>query len=480
MQIFLYSLLVVTILICVFLPSYFFKKEKECLAQKKRDMELEINQQKLELTQKEHNFEKIIDNILLEMESTRNVFNEKADNLKKEIEELLFSRKLEIFKVERLKKQIKSLKRLYDGYDDKYIIPREELHEKISGLYGYADFPAKLDAARANVSMSKPKLRKGRGDLTSIHGDDLMKISYMAFDSFCELCIRDVKSSNVGKLSQKIRDYATVLDGLSGAGAIWEKYVYFRIQELGIISDMNYVGEMDMEDRKREREELREEQKARREIERAIKESDLRESELRRKIDQEKRKAANDRINEEKRKMYESRILELEERLEKAIEDGQRAKSMAEQTRMGYVYIISNKGSFGEDMYKIGMTRRLEPMDRVRELGDASVPFAFDVHALVFSDDAPSLENDLHKKLALYQVNKVNRRKEFFKAPLSVIQQVVDELHLPAQWKDEEWAKEYRESVKIDQLIMTNGDAKEDWLRRNLHLEEWEEIFEED
>ena len=88
---------------------------------------------------------------------------------------------------------------------------------------------------------------------------------------------------------------------------------------------------------------------------------------------------------------------------------------MAQLTRSGYVYIISNKGSFGQNVYKIGMTRRLEPLDRVRELSGASVPFYYDVHALIPSDDAPSLENKLHNKFAAKRVNKVNQRREFFR-----------------------------------------------------------------
>ena len=102
-------------------------------------------------------------------------------------------------------------------------------------------------------------------------------------------------------------------------------------------------------------------------------------------------------------------------KLSRATEEKERALSMAQLTRSGYVYIISNKGSFGQNVYKIGMTRRLEPLDRVRELSGASVPFYYDVHALIPSDDAPSLENKLHNKFAAKRVNKVNQRREFFR-----------------------------------------------------------------
>ena len=93
--------------------------------------------------------------------------------------------------------------------------------------------------------------------------------------------------------------------------------------------------------------------------------------------------------------------------------------------KAGYVYIISNIGSFGENVYKIGMTRRLEPMERIKELGGASVPFTFDVHAMVFTEDAPKLESKLHEIFRDKEVNKVNHRKEFFKVDLSEIERVI-------------------------------------------------------
>lgn len=95
-------------------------------------------------------------------------------------------------------------------------------------------------------------------------------------------------------------------------------------------------------------------------------------------------------------------------------------------TRAGYVYIISNIGSFVEDVYKIGVTRRLTPYDRIRELSSASVPFQFDVHAMIFSDDAPKLENTFHKTFHHKRVNLINERKEFFKVSLEEIKEVVE------------------------------------------------------
>ena len=124
--------------------------------------------------------------------------------------------------------------------------------------------------------------------------------------------------------------------------------------------------------------------------------------------------------SEADREKYELRFQELERQKEEAVlqkieaeENNKRALSLAQQTKQGNIYIISNIGSFGEGIYKIGMTRRFDPMDRVKELGDASVPFTFDVHALVQCDDAPKLEKELHHAFHNKRVNQVNNRKEF-------------------------------------------------------------------
>jgi len=142
---------------------------------------------------------------------------------------------------------------------------------------------------------------------------------------------------------------------------------------------------------------------------------------------------------------------------------------MAQQTKSGHVYIISNMGSFGENVYKIGMTRRLEPLDRVKELGDASVPFEFDVHAMIWSNDAPSLEFALHKEFVRAQVNKVNPRKEFFRLPLHDIKKVIDSKGIDTSWTMAAKAAQYRETLAIEQKMKENPELIKDWL---IHQEE--------
>ena len=150
------------------------------------------------------------------------------------------------------------------------------------------------------------------------------------------------------------------------------------------------------------------------------------------------------------KQLYIDKIKELEDKiatLEKARNDVEKREA---NTRAGYVYVISNIGSFGENIYKIGMTRRLEPLDRVKELSNASVPFEFDVHAMIFSEDAPKLENTLHKHFKNKEVNKVNYRKEFFNVNLDEIEKVVKTNHnATVTFTKIAKAEQYRKSLEL-------------------------------
>ncbi len=137
---------------------------------------------------------------------------------------------------------------------------------------------------------------------------------------------------------------------------------------------------------------------------------------------------------------------------------------MAQQTKCGHVYIISNIGSFGEEVFKIGLTRRLEPTDRVRELGDASVPFPFDIHAMIYSEDAPALESSLHKKFLASQLNKANKRKEFFRVDLKDIKSTVEEMGLKARWTIEAEAREFRETLALEQAMTEDVELRTRWM----------------
>lgn len=145
-----------------------------------------------------------------------------------------------------------------------------------------------------------------------------------------------------------------------------------------------------------------------------------------------------------------SELSKIDDSLGVLSDENEELENRLNNTRAGYVYVISNIGSFGEDVYKIGVTRRQDPLERVRELSDASVPFKFDVHALIFAEDAFELENQLHKKFRNKNVNAVNKRKEFFNVHLDEIKDVVQNHYFkPVNFTDIPEAIEYRESIVL-------------------------------
>lgn len=150
-----------------------------------------------------------------------------------------------------------------------------------------------------------------------------------------------------------------------------------------------------------------------------------------------------------------ARIIELQNQLGQVIVKKEEIANL-QNGKAGTVYIISNLGSFGEDVFKIGMTRRLDPQDRVNELGSASVPFKFDVHSFIFSDDAVSLEANMHQRLQGNRVNKVNLRKEFFKVPIDELEAIVDEIDPSAEFNKTMLAEEFRQSNSSDEIYTSD------------------------
>jgi multidrug efflux pump subunit AcrA (membrane-fusion protein) len=208
------------------------------------------------------------------------------------------------------------------------------------------------------------------------------------------------------------------------------------------------------EEQARIKAQIREEQQREREVERELKQREREQEAVQSALAEALARAAGEHSAEVER--LRAQLAEAEART-------QRAVSQAQLTKAGYVYVISNIGSFGEGVFKVGMTRRLEPHDRVRELGDASVPFPFDVHMMISCDDAPALELALHKALHRQQVNKTNPRKEFFRADIESIRQVVVANHGDVEYTADPAALQYRQS-----LTMSDED-----------LEFIEEVFDE-
>ena len=254
--------------------------------------------------------------------------------------------------------------------------------------------------------------------------------------------VKDMKYSDWETIKMKVSTLISNIDHLLMS------YTDTHFDDDYLKSVYNYIEAKYLVVQKQEEE--REEREAQREYERAIKKALKDEEKAQEALEQKKREMAETQTQEKIQKLQEQ-IQGLEKALVEARELRERAMSMAQQTKIGYVYVISNIGSFGKDVYKIGMTRRLDPMERVLELSNASVPFPFDVHTFIYSEDAPALEADLHRRFDAKKVNSINYRKEYFHVTLDEIKAALKEKGVDAQFVDEPDAFQYRESMMKEQ-----------------------------
>lgn len=262
-----------------------------------------------------------------------------------------------------------------------------------------------------------------------------------------------------GKLEDALNDikaittkyYAITADGNQSIAPTVKRFIgeldYFFQEAVKIEYEYYVQKERAKEEQRAIREQMRQEAEERKELERQRKQIEKEESKYHDQISQlsEQLEQSED---DEKTRLLKERIEELQRQLGAVSEQREKIINL-QNGKAGNVYVISNIGSFGEDVFKIGMTRRLEPMDRINELGSASVPFPFDVHSMIFSDDAASLETKLHHILNDQRVNKVNLRKEFFHVSLDELERLVEEIAPTAEFKRTVLAEQYRQSLSI-------------------------------
>lgn len=254
-----------------------------------------------------------------------------------------------------------------------------------------------------------------------------INLTLRAFNGECDSLISKVRWNNIKRFEERIKKAFAAINklGQSNNTYITDGYLQLKLDELHLVHEFAHKKYQEKEEARGIREQQREEERAQRDFEKARKEAEAEEKRFQKALERAKKDLGL--VSGEKLEELNSQIVELEQNLKEANEAKERAISRAQETKSGHVYIISNLGSFGENIYKIGMTRRLEPMDRVKELGDASVPFTFDLHAMIFSENAPELENLLHKEFDDRRINKVNYRKEYFKVSIDEIEQVINE-----------------------------------------------------
>ena len=365
------------------------------------------------------------------------------DNKKKELEESI--KKIEE-ECEEKRRELEEVKQLIEG---EYVL--EEVDLNTLPKYDFANSSLCKDELEHIREKAKEMVRNNTAVICktnwSVNGsvskgkkmvNDTIKMSLKSFNNSCDYIINSMKYSTYNSSLNKINKLFNDINRLSTTNdiEITKDYLNLKLEELDLAFVYAELKEEEKEEQRRIREQMREEAKRQAELE-------------------EKRKAINKEQqhyeNELKRALERNRDAELIRKLRERIAELENSKKDVDKleatVKAGYVYIISNEGSFGENCYKIGTTRRLNPLDRVDELGNASVPFRFDVHALIFSEDCFELESKLHKIFDAKRVNKVNKRKEFFNVTLDEIVEVVNnQLGLNVEFTLEAIAREYRES----------------------------------
>ena len=256
--------------------------------------------------------------------------------------------------------------------------------------------------------------------------NDWIRLMLRAFDDECSVIIDKCTCQNLESSHEKLFKSWEAINDIGRRMKISIRFDYLQLKIEELLPALKYQ-EFKQEEKERIRH-IREEEREKAKVEKEL-------NERRAKIAKDQQhvtaelaalaKRAADTSDASELEEIQARIAELNQHAEKLVSDLQEVENRFQQARAGYVYVISNIGSFGEDVYKIGMTRRLEPQERIDELGDASVPFRFDVHALIFAEDAVSLETALHNRFADRRVNLVNPRKEFFRVTLDEIEECV-------------------------------------------------------
>lgn len=271
------------------------------------------------------------------------------------------------------------------------------------------------------------------------------------FSAECDNVLLNLTVKNIDSSRSKItRSFESLnrifsVDGMELSNQMLD----YKLKELDLVYTFSLKKEQEKEIQKAIKEQMREEAKAQRELENKKKQLQKDQTQCNnevKKLMMYMQKTNNDI----EKKLYVDKIHELEEKIKELEKEQTSVAEREANAKAGYVYVISNIGSFGKDIYKIGMTRRLEPMDRINELSSASVPFAFDVHAMIFSTDAPELESKLHQIFDKNRVNRINTRKEFFHVSLDKIEEAVkDNFDNTVEFTRIPAAKEYNESMRM-------------------------------
>lgn len=285
------------------------------------------------------------------------------------------------------------------------------------------------------------------------------KIMLRAFNGECDAAVARVTWNNATRMIERIQKSFEAINelGVVTHVRIAPEYLQLCLAELQLTHEYETKKQDEKERAREDRERMREEERAQKEFERAQGEAAVVKARTERAIAE--AHEALQKASGEHLEAIKTEIQILEKRMADAQAKQDRAVSMAQLTKMGHVYVISNIGSFGEDVYKIGMTRRLEPDDRIQELSGAAVPYGFDIHAMIFSEDAPALENALHTKFSDRRLNLINPRKEYFRVSLDEISNFATQFGLKIEFVQSPEARQFRESEVMRRKALQTGQA---------------------
>lgn len=423
---------------------------------KKNELELLIQNKTNEISQKDIDLKNLISEKEIELNSTIENKKLSINYIQKDLDDLNSKYEIAFQTYTRIRKDVNLYESKLDLIEfglyepvyefeksDQYRVEQNKIIEKQKQLIKQGKAVICITKWTINGSETKGRVSVNR----------YIKLVLKAFNGECNSLIAKVKWNNINQMKLRILNSFESLNklGMSQEIFIQDEFLKLKMSELILEYEYQSKKQREKEELREIREELKEEERALREFEREEREAEKEEDKFKIALDKAKKELglASGKEFEKLR----NKIEKLEIELQNAQVKKERAISMAQQTKRGHVYIISNIGSFGEDVYKIGMTRRLEPSDRVYELGNASVPFKFDIHAMIYSEEARTLENELHKAFEDKKINMLNYRKEFFKVSLDEIEEKIKELGYDSEFTKFPEAMQYRETIAILKTI---------------------------
>jgi len=288
-----------------------------------------------------------------------------------------------------------------------------------------------------------------------------VKLMMRAFNGECDAADAKVSWNNAERMEERIKKAFEAINKLGEVNrvSITPEYRDLCLAELRLTHEYEAKKQEEKEEQRAIRDQMREEERAQKEFEKAQREATAEQERAERALAT--ARAELQKASGEHLEAIQFKIHELEQKVADAQAKQEHAVSMAQVTKMGHVYVISNIGSFGDDVFKIGMTRRLEPADRIQELSGASVPFSFDIHAMIFSNDAPALESAFHNQFSDNRLNLVNPRKEYFRIPLDDVTSFAESQGVKVEFTKLAEAKQFRESEAIRLKAQQAGQAPE-------------------